>query len=147
MTMYEQWCDALAPVLIRHADPAASVRIEIGNTMPPSLTLSVENVLDNDTGERMEKLVISCVDLVYFPGTTAARAWIAAAWAGYLAHEGLEHVTANGNRVLDPHAEPYPTNPYNRGVRDALPVVLTPDAMHKALCVIMDADAADRLLG
>jgi hypothetical protein len=126
------WAEALRGLEIRHPDPAVTVRLILEHGL---LALRVENVIDNDTGKRRD-LGVSTVSLAHFPGITEARRWIACAWAGYLMHEALEGVTVDGVRVLDPHTEPYETNPWNRPVRDALPVTLTPEALIAAMRVV-----------
>lgn len=100
------------------------------------------------TGKVMRDFTISCVRLTYFPGVRLAQAWFAAAWAGYLLHESLELVTLAGDRaakVLDPHAEPYTTNPINRGLRVGFPVELTPQTLLATLRLVMDPADADAL--
>lgn len=138
--MVRLWADALAPVVVRHPDARVSVLVEL--TVDDSLVMSVENATDTETHQPHERnpLVVSCVRLSYFPGTDLAQKWLAAAWSGYCQHEALELVTilGTGRRPLDPHANPYPDAPCNRGLRDGLPVVLTPRSLVAALAVCMD---------
>lgn len=147
-TMARLWMDALEPVRLRHPNPSARPAIEIVDGPRPMLRLSISN--HRDTAEPGDSswasFTISNVELTFFPGERLARAWLAAAWAGYIQHEALELATVDGKAVLDPHAEPYRENPWNRGLRDGLPVVLTRDTLISALSVVMDRDHAIRLV-
>lgn len=165
-TLFARWRDALAPVRIRHFDPLASVRVvlDASPACAPTLRLHVDNVLDTRTADvRFRSLVVSNVRLHFFPGGMIARAWLAAAWAGYIAHEALEMVTLGDNledRPLDPHL-PFPNPfhhgpvvaikhaprfPHDRGVRATLPPELTYPAMVEAFATIMPREAALELM-
>ena len=148
--MIRSWADALSGVVIRHPNPGAQPCVHLdGGEHEVSLTLMVYDTIDTATGEPHQRnpLMISTVRLTFFPGDRLARQWMAAAWAGLLQHEALELVTFDGRAVLNPHAEPYPVCPWNRGLRDGMPVELTPESLRKALAVVMDSAAASELAG
>lgn len=143
------WADALQSLVIRHPNPAAKPTIQLdGWHSGVSMIMMVYDATDTETDEPHPRnpLIISTVRLTYFPGVRLARQWLAAAWAGLLQHEALELVTCDGRIVLNPHQEPYTENPWNRGLRDGLPVELTPETLRKALAVVMDPDWADVLI-
>jgi hypothetical protein len=148
-TIAEQWRDALRGLVIRHPNPAARplLFVELA-AVDPILFLSISN--HRDTGEAnspaWDSFTISNVRLTFFPGARLARLWVAAAWSGYLQHEALELVTVDGVPPLNPHEEPYETNPWNRGLRDGLPPVLTRETMIDALAVVMNREHAVRLI-
>lgn len=112
------------------------------------LFLSISN--HRDTGDANNSVwgsfTISNVRLAFFPGVELARMWVAAAWSGYLQHEALELVTVDGIAPLNPHLEPYEMNPWNRGLRNGLPSVLTRESMIEAFAVVMDRECAVRLV-
>lgn len=144
------WADALAPVTIRHPNPTAKPAVQLvgqGDHFA-RLSVMVYDALCTATDEPHESspLLVSQVQLSFFPGARLARQWIAAAWAGYLQHEALELVTVDGRIVLNPHEEPKDANPWNRGLRDGLPVVLDKLSLTKALGVVMDSDWAQILV-
>lgn len=142
-----QWRDALSPVDIRHPNAESVVQLRLVDDQIPRLTVSLDATRDTVDGHRRENFQISTVRLPYFPGVRLAQAWIAAAWAGYVMHESLELVTVGGVRPIDPHGEkicshrlsPYP---FDRGLRDGLPHLLTPATLLRTLCVVMDEDVA-----
>lgn len=144
------WADALAPLRVRHPDRSATPEVTISASGDTALlTLRVHNATDTatDRPHHRNPLLISAVRLTYFPGVRLARQWFAAAWAGLAQHEALELVTiGEGLHPLDPHTEPYERNPWNRGLRDGFPAVLTPDTLRKALAVVMDPGFADALV-
>lgn len=148
MTILEQWRDALALVVLRHPNGRSVPVLRLLDGDPPQLYVGLdETTCTSDPSKTMRDFAISCVALTYFPGARLARMWLAAAWCGYLGHELLELVTVDGCAVLDPHAEPYATNPCNRGLRDGLPVQLTPESLIAALGVVMDkADAVSLVM-
>lgn len=144
--MVRLWADALSGVVIRHPNPGARPCVQLdGGETEASLTLMVYDAIDTATDgpHPRNPLLISHVRLTFFPGGHMARLWLAAAWAGLLQHEALELVTNLGSIVLNPHDEPYLHCPWNRGLRDGLPVELTPHTLRKALAVVMDQDAAN----
>lgn len=148
VSIKEQWASALQGLDVRHprADSAPSLVLLDGD--PPVLQVSVKMHVSTVDDTPILELPISSVRLCIWPGVTLARQWLAAAWAGYLQHEALELVTVGERteRPLDPHAEPYATNPYNRGLRDGFPVELTWLSLRRALCVVMHDSDAQRLL-
>lgn len=145
-----QWFEALRPLILRHPNGESKVCV----TLQVSDRLHLHVALDRtrDTSDRSKWMrspfAIASVELTHFPGVKLARAWLAAGFVGYLTHEALELVTIDDlkTKVLDPHAEPYETNPLNRCLRDGLPTRLTPEALVDALCVVMPADAVSALI-
>ena len=143
----EQWWWALAPVVLRHPNGRSRPVLRIHDGDPPQLYVGLdETTCTSDPTKTMRDFAISTVRLTYFPGERLARMWLAAAWAGYLQHEALELVTIDGKAILDPHAEPYPTNPYNRGLRDGLPLELNTTTMLDALALVMSFGDALRVV-
>ena len=130
MSIVSQWRAALADLVVRYPEREVHVDVQDDGV----LRIYFDSQRCAVTGKELPGFCISNVSLDCFPGAYLARAWVAAAWAGYLAHEALELVTYHGQRVLDPHADPYPENPYNRGVREALPVRLNRETLTDALC-------------
>lgn len=150
-SLLRQWQDALAPVILRHPSGISKPMLELsGADGAPQLCLSLDVAFDTSdlTREMRRPFRVSTVRLTYFPGVRLAQAWIAAAWVGYLQHEALELATIGDlkTKILDPHAEPYETNPYNRGLRDGLPVELTPETLQLALEIVMAPDVAARMI-
>jgi hypothetical protein len=148
-----RWCAALSGLVIRHHDPAVRVEVAITDEELPQLSLTVFNCVDTSVPheKRLESLAISTVRLTHWPGEDLAGIWMAVAWAGYLQHEALEMVSTAGVRCLDPHAArdaPHRLRPYavDRGLRDGLPVELTPDSLRRALETAMDPDVADWII-
>lgn len=141
----KQWASALQDVVVRHPT-GEPVLLELIDAECPVLKVALAKTRDSrDPNNLMSGFVISNVTLSHFPGVTLARQWLAAAWSGYCQHEALELCTVGGliDRPLDPHAEPFQ---YDRGLRDGLPVVLTPATLEKALCVVMEPSAARTLM-
>ena len=140
-----QWMAALFDLVVRHPNTLSTPVLTLVDAPEPVLRVELDYTSDSrDPIQRFENFVISNVTLSYFPGTVLARKWFAAAWAGYVSHEALELVTIGGltSRPLDPHESPYPLNPWNRGLRDGLPVRLTPESLIQSLAVVMPiADA------
>lgn len=145
----KQWRSALAGLRVWHPNGTSTTLLHLSADVEPVLKISLDKITDTRdlVTEMRSPFVISCVRLTYFPGATIARRWLAAGWAGYVAHEALELVTFGGDSVLDPHAEPYPDAPGNRGLRDGFPSVLTPDSLVRALAVVMSEDDARRIAG
>lgn len=134
----QDWYDALRDLVIRHHDPEVQVEVRVTNEDPPYLHLRVLNCVDTSVREftRLPSLAISSVQLTFFPGVTAARAWLAAGWAGYMMHEALELVTVGGDpkqRALDPHSGPE----NDKGLRRGLPAVLTPETLAAAMSLVL----------
>lgn len=143
-TVADRWCMALADVQLRHPNGFSTAIVRVSTGSPPQLYVGLDRTHCTKTGALMDDFAISTVGLTFWPGADAARAWLAAAWVGYLQHEALELVTVAGRAVLDPHAAPYPENPYNRGLRCGFPVELTPRTLIRTLMVVMSyADAID----
>lgn len=148
-TVAEQWNDALKGLVIRHPNPSARPLLFIENAeVDPVLFLSISN--HRDTGDAndpaWDSFTISNVRLTFFPGAKLARMWVAAAWSGYLQHEALELVTVDGVAPLNPHEQPYRSNPWNRGLRNGFPSVLTRESMINSFAVAMDREHAIRLM-
>lgn len=135
------WFVALSAIDARHPNGLSRTRLLISRDAV--LRVEVDRILDTrDLATPMRSpFVISCVRLTFFPGEGAARAWFAAAWAGYVMHEALELVTVDSKAILDPHAEPYATNPANRCLRDGFPPALTPETMARAMRVVLGGGA------
>lgn len=148
MTLEAQWADALSGISLRHPNPKARPLLSLSGAHSPVLVISISGHQDTrgKNNGAWGSFTISNVRLSYFPGTRLAQIWIAAAWAGYIQHEALEMVEVDGVNPLDPHQEPYETNPWNRGLRDGFPPVLTPDTLITALSVVMDRGAAEGLV-
>jgi hypothetical protein len=143
------WRDALAGLEVRHPNGRSNVVLRVLDGEPPSLYVGLDQTWCTRTGELWAPFTVSCVRLTYWPGAQLAQQWFAAAWSGYLQHEALELVTLAGDRnarVLDPHAEPYATNPVNRGLRDGFPVELTPESLLDTLALVMPRADAVRLV-
>ncbi len=139
------WADALALLVIRHSFPGARPTVKLHTFNGADyLTVEVGDALDTRTGEphAANPLLVAQVKLTYFPGAALARVWMAAAWAGLAQHEALELVTWCDRIVLNPHAEPHRETPWNRGLRDGLPLELTPETLVCALAVVMPEEVA-----
>lgn len=138
------WAGALRDVVIVHPDPRSAVELHLADGDPPSLQVTVINAHDTlDDARTFPRFAISSVALACWPGERAARAWIAAAWAGYMQHESLERVTVHGERPLDPHLPPHD---YDRGLRHGLPPRLTLETLRRTLLLSMDEAAADQIV-
>lgn len=137
------WRSALSALDIRHPNGRSSCVLRVADGDPPVLYVGLdETICTQDPSKAMRDFAISNVKLTYWPGEQLARAWFAAAWAGYLQHEALELVRVDGRPVLNPHDEPYITNPQNRGLRDGFPVELIPSTLAKTLALVMPWDDA-----
>lgn len=132
----------MGDVVLRHPNRSSIPVLEV--TDAPSLFLGINNTTCSLNPSKILSLTISVVHLTFFPGIDLARKYVSCAWAGYLQHEALELCTINGleERPLDPHKEPYT---YDRGVRQGLPHVLTPESMQKAFEIIMSKEDAQCL--
>lgn len=138
-----RWRSALSALDVRHPNGRSNVVLRIIDADPPELYVGLDATTCTLTGAVKQDFAISTVKLLYWPGERLAQAWFAAAWTGYLSHEALELVTMRGDRsakVLDPHAEPYQSNPLNRGLRDGFPVELTPKSLFNTLLLVMDEE-------
>lgn len=120
---------------------------------PPQLALHVENTIETTKhdGTRLARLNVATTSLAWWPGARLFRTWLAVAWAGYIQHEALELVMADGVRLYDPHvpiASGHRLSPYahDRGLRDGFPPELTRDTMLRALCTAMDREVAEQLM-
>jgi len=145
-----QWVGALQDVVVRHPT-GEPVLIDLIDGARPVLRVALAKTRDSrDPSNLMTGFVISNVTLSYFPGVDLARKWLAAAFASYVLHEALELCTVGGliERPLDPHAE---TEPgffgFDMGLREGLPVVLTPDTLRKTLSLVVYPRTLDQLLG
>ena len=138
----QQWEEALRPMIIRHSDPRCGVWLELIADSPPRLSIRLDVAYDTtDPAKEMRPLHVSTVELTYFPGIRLARAWMAAAWTGYLMHEALELVTVGDlvTRPIDPHAN----DAQDKCIRDAIPTTLTRDNIRDALLVVMRPELVD----
>lgn len=134
------WSAALRCLEVRHPNGRSRAILRVTDGKPPELYVGLDETTCTLTGETKRDFAISTVKLTYFPGVDLAQMWLAAAWVGYLQHEALELVTLAGDRsvkILDPHAEPYPTCAVNRGLRDGFPLELTPATLCRTLALVM----------
>lgn len=147
LDLYRLWGAAIRKTVVRHPNHEARPILDLRPDTAPLLVWSIENHRDTrDTRDvKWEAFTLSNIRLTFWPGERLAIAWIAAAWAGYLQHEALELVTVDGENPLDPHRQPYPLNPWNRGLRDGMPPELTPETLVRALAVVMPEDEARRM--
>ncbi len=145
------WHDAIAPLIVRHPNRSSTILLRLVDAAHPTLTYSVDQTTDSTDPTKLMRTPfnISTINLTYFPGVRAAQAFIAAAHIGYLTHEALELVTIGDlkTRVFDPHAGDESVNPWNRAVRDGMPVHLTPETLVRALMVIMSETWARQVAG
>lgn len=146
-TLARLWTEALAGVVVRHPNPSARPVFRISDDTEPLLLVSIGNHRDTrgKNDGQWSSFVIANVRLTFFPGVVLARQWVAAAWGGYIQHESLELVECDGVNPLDPHQQPDDSIPWNRGLRDGFPPVLTPETLIKALAVVMPEADAERL--
>jgi hypothetical protein len=143
------WFEAVHRLEIRHPNGRSKPILRVIDGDPPQLYVGLDETMCTLTGAVKRDFAISTVKLAFWPGMRLAHMWLAAAWAGYCQHEALELVTLAGDRAskpLDPHAEPYETNPCNRGLRDGFPVELTLDTMVETLALVMPRDDAHALV-
>jgi hypothetical protein len=134
------WRSALSALEVRHPNGRSRAVLHVSDGHPPMLYVGLDETSCTRTGETKRDFAISTVRLTYFPGVEVAQKWFAAAWVGYLQHEALELVTLAADRdvtILDPHAEPYPKNPVNRGLREGFPLELTQDTLCRTLALVM----------
>lgn len=142
----DQWRAALADVVLRHPNGRSAPVVRVIDGDPPSLYVGLDCTWCTGDGHEMTDFAISTVRLTYFPGVQLARMWLAAAWVGFLQHEALELATVDGVAVLNPHDEPYVSNPVNRGLRNGFPVELTYESTVAALELIMARSEAERMM-
>jgi hypothetical protein len=130
---------------VRHPDPSVPVYLDLRDGDPPMLEIKIDTRCSTNPRNPLPGFMLSSVALPFFPGVHLARAWLSAAWAGYIQHEALELVTVGDleTRPLDPHAPPHS---FDRGLRDGMPTVLTPESLERALCVVMPVDVARALI-
>lgn len=143
MSLYVQWAGALSGMVLRHPNRVSDTAFQLSQDVEPVLVLTLDRHLCSVDDHAMEDFTIGCVRLTYFPGPELARIWLAAAWAGYLQHESLELVLGpDGQRVLDPHGPGFA----DRGLRQGVPPVLTPETLRASLAVVMSRRDADALI-
>lgn len=147
-SLVDHWKRALREIVLRHPNGRSKVMLRIDNVFAgPTLYVGLdETTSTRDPDKVMHNFTISNVQLTFSPPDYLIHQWLAAAWVGYLQHEALELVTVGKRNPLDPHEEPYPTNPYNRGLRDGFPPVLTPETMFDTLTIVMSSTEARRLM-
>ncbi len=141
----QQWLGALRDMIIRHPDPRSVVELDLIAGAPPRLAFRLDVGHDTTNPEReLRPLMVSTVDLTYFPGVKLARAWVAAGWTSYLMHEALELVTVGDFvlRAIDPHTN----EEQDKCIRDGLPTVLTPETLKTALLLVMRPTLLDAML-
>lgn len=144
-----QWAEALDGLEVRHPNGVSGVVLRLDGSDPLRLYVGLDETWCTLTGAHKVDFAISTVTLAFWPGLQLARQWFAAAWAGYCQHEALELVSLAGDRSvkpLDPHAEPYSSNPINRGLRDGFPRVLTPETLLDTLALVMRRADAEQLI-
>lgn len=146
-SLASKWADALRDLIVRHPNRISKVVLDVTDDPVPYLHLSLDKTYDSTAPDREMRspFRISSVRLTFWPGVKLARMWLAAGFAGYCLHEAQEMVTVTDleTRPLDPHEAPYT---YDRGLRDGLPAVLTPETMIEALAVVMSHEAATALV-
>lgn len=135
------WAHAIRNVIIRHPNEFSKPLLEINvSGRDAYLHFAVDRIKDTSDPNVLMRAPfrIASVKLTYFPGDEDARRWLAAAWFGYVGHETLEMITVDDlkTKVLDPHADPYETNPYNRCLRDGMPPELTPETFVRTLALV-----------
>ncbi len=140
----QQWYGALLSMSIRHPNRTSIVVLTLqDDALFPTLTFGLDAHTCTVTGAPFVPFPIATVSLRYFPGARIAQAWVAAAFAGFSQHESLELITADGVRPIDPHGADLA---HSRGLHVGLPSQLTPATLLAALCVVMNEDAARRLV-
>jgi hypothetical protein len=149
-SLTQQWVGALRDLVIRHPNGKSTTIITIVDGPEPTLMLWLDETRDSrNPKKRMPRFIISNVRLAYFPGVDLARKWMAAAFSSYCLHEALECCTIGDleTRPLDPHAETEPGVFGNdKGLRDGLPVVLTPETLAVTLSVPLYPSAVRALM-
>lgn len=140
-----QWAAALEPCIVRHPNRGITALLTLEDGAEPNLHFELDANPSSDADEVIAPFRITNVRLTYFPGTRAARAWLAAAWGCFLQHEALELVTVGDlrTRVLDPHA--------TRATLDyvfhtGLPFTLTPESLLAALATAIPRGDAEYLI-
>lgn len=140
-----QWADALEHVIVRHPNRSITPVLTLDDGAIPNLHFELDANPSSDTDEIISPFRITNVKLSFFPGTSLARKWLAAAWACFLQHEALELVTVGDlkTRALDPHE--------NRGRLDhvfhtGLPFTLTPETLLGALATAIPREEALELI-
>lgn len=146
----QQWVQSLQPVVLRHPSRDSVPVLNLIDGPAPTLCLYLKETRDSrDWNVRMPRFIISNVKLTYHPGDDLARKWLAAAWAGYIQHEALELCTLGGTieRPLCPHTQTEEgIYGYDKGLRDGLPVELTPETLARTLALVMYPRALEQLL-
>jgi hypothetical protein len=140
--MADLWRAAIADVRLRHPNGRSTPILRISSGTPPEMYVGLDATTCTLTGKLMVDFSISTIVLTYWPGVRVAQMWMAAAWVGYLQHEALELATVGGRAIIDPHAEPYASNPANRGLRYGMPPVLTPITLAQTLALVLPHDMA-----
>lgn len=136
------WARAIQNVILRHPNEFSQPLLELTTAGRDAyLHFAVDRIKDTSDPNRLMRAPfrIASVKLTYFPGDKEAREWLAAAWFGYVGHETLEMITIDDlkTKVLDPHAEPYETNPHNRCLRDGMPPELTPETLARTMALVI----------
>ncbi len=139
-----QWHSALLSMSIRHPNRTSIVVLTLtDDALFPTLTFGLDEHTCTVTGAPFAPFPIATVTLRYFPCARVAQAWVAAGWTGFCQHEALELVSVAGVRPIDPHGADLE---HDRGLHAGLPSQLTPATLLAALCVVMNEDAARKLV-
>ena len=144
-SLASNWVTSLADLCVRYPDRSRAVRIRVlCHSDVPSLEVGLVDQIDStDDAKVIHRFIVSTTRLTYFPGKRLARAWLAAAWAGYVQHEALELVADTmGVRPIDPHSRVE----LDRGLRDGFPADLTPASLLATLRVVMEPSVALRFV-
>lgn len=143
MRLHEKWAVALQGMRLKHPNRVSKTVLTLDTAPEPMLIFALDKHHCSVDDHVIEGFTVSCITLAYWPGLTLARIWMAAAWVGYLQHEALEGVLApDGTRVLDPHGPGFA----DRGLRQGVPAVLTPESLRASLCAVMCRKDADALI-
>lgn len=155
MSIRENWQRVIDAVELRHPQRDCVAQLSLSEETWPVLTVRALNVLDTIDDKPKDWLTISSVRLTIWPGWKAACAWLACAWAGYVAHEALELCTfkhkrpiigvARGERLINPHS-PSHEAAWDKGLRDGFPPELTSVTIMTALELFMDRTRATALV-
>lgn len=139
------WADALADLVVRHPNRAFTLLVTLEDYLTPMIHFELDTNICSNTDRVISPFRIGNVLLRYFPGVTAARAWIAAAWSCFMQHEGVELVTLAdiSKPVLNPHDDPaHMAHVFSVG----FPAELTPESLLAALSVAIPRADAEQLM-
>lgn len=139
------WADALEHVIVRHPNRAITPLLTLDDGAEPVLHFELDHNPSSNDDTTIAPFRITNVRLTYFPGVAIARAWLAAGWACFLAHEALELVTIGDHRTraLDPHET---RDRLDYVFHTGLPPALTPETLLAALVTAIPLDDARALI-